>query len=598
MNGTSKYQAPCLWWHPETGHQCFGPPYFALDKTLHHFCNDLLHHLKAKYNLAMATLRSVDPVNRKLIYLASQGADINDLKKPVLDWSENLSGLAVESRNVTFIEDVSAKRSDNRVFAHPRLVRRLDLTSIISIPLLNTCNMNQVLLIMNLYPNRGHASLSEKDFSGYTDALAARYEAFLHDRCVRFANRLSIAIGKMKKRTPDNIYEVVARALHKAVGSSSIGIYIEKSDGNTVELQKGIGPEFAADSPSEIHKLAQDCHLGNREFLTISRIEPDVTYGGELLPSVPPGIQKTTSGVFVPLRDLAGQAKGVFCCLKGRGRSPGSEALHPFTYEDIAVIEAIGQAFAPQMEILMADYRQTESMNKLAHELRVPVVAFRAALERIRRECSEFKYTFKHKYFQELATYCGEMNRLLTDLDVVRQGQDVTPLTPRTTHIFSEIIAPAVKSLKRRLASEKLDPKSITYHGLYKSPELYLDPGMMTRVVLNLLDNAIKYSKHDPGRFRVEIVGKTTEEGFEIIFRDHGLGVPDGWEEKIFAQGVRGPNAHQCDVAGEGLGLWLARDMAQRHGANILLRNRAKPTEFVIFLPESLKNNPPQDEVI
>jgi signal transduction histidine kinase len=68
--------------------------------------------------------------------------------------------------------------------------------------------------------------------------------------------------------------------------------------------------------------------------------------------------------------------------------------------------------------------------------------------------------------------------------------------------------------------------------------------------------------------------------------------VPPGFEDAIFEHGVRAPNA-QFDQTGDGLGLWIARELVERHGGRILLRQSRGPTEFVIWLPDSLEMYPP-----
>ena len=54
--------------------------------------------------------------------------------------------------------------------------------------------------------------------------------------------------------------------------------------------------------------------------------------------------------------------------------------------------------------------------------------------------------------------------------------------------------------------------------------------------------------------------------------------------------------AHQYDVAGEGIGLWLARAIACRHGGDLFLQKNRGPTEFVLSLPSSLVYGPPSDD--
>ncbi len=587
----------CLCWDSAKERCSLTLPNLKLDGGVRQFCRDILRDFREKFSLNLVSLRSVDPVHRKLIYLGSDGAGIGQLRQPVLDWSDsgNLSGAAVESRTVTFFEDIG-KRYSGRRYAHPWLVSDMGLKSFISIPVLNTCNINQVLLLLNLYPSPTSPKFDRRELARLGESLAIRFEGFLRDRCQRYATRLSIAIAKLKKRDPDRIYDTLTKVLQQSVGGCSAGIYVERWGGEGIELQSARGAGFQGNLRSEIDHLSDRCWQSNREFLTIRAREGAPVYPRELLPYVPDLVERTASTVFVPLRDLAGRAKGVFCCMKGIDPEPDPTTLYPFTYEDIAVIEAIGQAFVPQLEILMADYRRTQSMNKLAHELRVPLVAFGAAEERIRRECREFRYTFKHDYFEELELYRDVMRRLLKTVDLVRIGPEHVPLSPRKTYLHMDIIAPAVRFVRPLLRRKRLNPKKIQYGGVKTIPPLHVDRALMTQVVFNLMDNAIKYSRKDkPAAFVLEIEGKVTSHDFEIAFRDSGVGVPETWEDRIFEPGVRGVHACQHDPMGEGFGLWFAREIVRRHGGELILRNRVEPTEFVIVLPSSLAQEPPKD---
>ena len=510
-----------------------------------------------------------------------------------MDHFTDVRGIALESKEETIVDNVRKAGGYGRSFSDAALIGRLGLRTMVSVPIINTCNSNQVLLVMNLYPSESADKIDARRFSQYGDWLAASYESFLHDHCVRFANRLSIRIARIKKRYPENIYREVVGLLKQVIDADSIRIYVEKEDGCAVECRSSVGDRFRKEDISHVDELAADCWQKNREFLIPGRAEVKVISRGELMPA-PQLRKRVQSEVFVPLRDPAGQAKGVFCCVRA-AESRDPRVISSFTYEDVAVIESIAQAFTPQLEILLADYRRTESMNKLAHELHVPVVAFRAALELLKRECQASGYTFKFDHFGELRTYSDVMKRLLLELDAVRKGPNVIPLAPEEVHVFSKIIAPAVRFLNPLVVKKGLTNRNIVYKDLHKTPTFYLDEGMMTQVVFNLLDNAIKYSKDTPAKVKIDIEGKDAGTDYQILFSDNGIGVLKGWEEKIFDPGVRGPNAYKFDVAGEGLGLWFAREIVRRHGGNLELRSPRAPTIFAIVLPNSLRHGPPRD---
>lgn len=71
-----------------------------------------------------------------------------------------------------------------------------------------------------------------------------------------------------------------------------------------------------------------------------------------------------------------------------------------------------------------------------------------------------------------------------------------------------------------------------------------------------------------------------------VKFCDWGIGVAEGLEEKIFEEGFRAAAAIESDVTGSGWGLTIARQLMREHGGDLILKNRAKPTEFDILIPK------------
>ena len=89
----------------------------------------------------------------------------------------------------------------------------------------------------------------------------------------------------------------------------------------------------------------------------------------------------------------------------------------------------------------------------------------------------------------------------------------------------------------------------------------------------------------------MKILAEPQHGGVNLIFRDKGIGIPPGMEERIFLEGVRGPNATQYDAPGDGIGLFIVREILKAHGATIRAGKSADKeyqTEFVIFLPTAL----------
>jgi signal transduction histidine kinase len=102
-------------------------------------------------------------------------------------------------------------------------------------------------------------------------------------------------------------------------------------------------------------------------------------------------------------------------------------------------------------------------------------------------------------------------------------------------------------------------------------PRLPADRDKLTQVLVNLLDNAIKYS---PDGGDVVVGARTDGERMYLWVRDHGLGIPPDALETVFERYTRIESAQHQLIRGTGLGLPIARNIFRAHGGDVVLRNR------------------------
>jgi two-component system sensor histidine kinase SenX3 len=115
--------------------------------------------------------------------------------------------------------------------------------------------------------------------------------------------------------------------------------------------------------------------------------------------------------------------------------------------------------------------------------------------------------------------------------------------------------------------------------------EITCDPRQMRSALLNLLDNAIKYS--GPGA-AVEIGACLDDERIALIVRDHGIGIPTRDLERIFERFYRVDRARARETGGTGLGLSIVRHVAQAHGGEITVQSReGEGSEFKLYVPRA-----------
>ena len=118
--------------------------------------------------------------------------------------------------------------------------------------------------------------------------------------------------------------------------------------------------------------------------------------------------------------------------------------------------------------------------------------------------------------------------------------------------------------------------------------ELACDRRQMRSALMNLLDNAIKYSgPHQPIEVGADVVG----DRLVLTVRDHGIGIPTRDLERIFERFYRVDRARSRDTGGTGLGLAIVRHVAQAHGGDVTVESReGEGSMFTLQVPISNGN--------
>ena len=111
------------------------------------------------------------------------------------------------------------------------------------------------------------------------------------------------------------------------------------------------------------------------------------------------------------------------------------------------------------------------------------------------------------------------------------------------------------------------------------------DADRLEQVITNLLENAAKYSPHG-GSIEVELRW-TERDGVSLVVRDYGIGFPASAAERIFEPFGRASNAAERNIPGLGLGLYISRQIVERHGGRLWAESlgEGRGTTFQMWLP-------------
>jgi two-component system OmpR family sensor kinase len=216
-----------------------------------------------------------------------------------------------------------------------------------------------------------------------------------------------------------------------------------------------------------------------------------------------------------------------------------------------------------------------------SHELRTPVAILRGEAEvtlaRPERSAEEYRETLGI-----LRDESQRLARIIEDLfTLTRADAGEYPLTLRDGYLDEFAAEALVRARSLALAKNITLTSSI-------APDLPIcaDEALLGRMLLNLLDNAIKYS---PPGSQVELTCRRQGENYEVSISDNGLGIPPELQERIFERFFRADKARsraEGDSGGAGLGLAIARWIAEvHHGRLELARSDESGSRFTVLLP-------------
>jgi len=302
--------------------------------------------------------------------------------------------------------------------------------------------------------------------------------------------------------------------------------------------------------------------------------------------------------LIIPLSVFLAGAGGYF--LARRSLSPvvdmssaaarmGAENLH----ERLEVRNAkdelgqLAQSFNGLLDRLDRSFEQQRRfVADASHELRTPVAILQGeadvALSKSERPPEEYR--------ESLAILRGEARRLkhiVEDLfTLARADAGQHPLMP-TKFDLDELVAECARNMRTLAAAKQIALRCEEP----KERPVYADEGLIRRMVVNLLDNAIKYTKPG-GEVRVSC---GEQDGFlRVAVRDSGPGIPAELQAHIFERFFRADKARsraESDGGGAGLGLSISRWIAEVHGGRLeLMDSSAKGSTFTILLPKPAEN--------
>jgi signal transduction histidine kinase len=243
------------------------------------------------------------------------------------------------------------------------------------------------------------------------------------------------------------------------------------------------------------------------------------------------------------------------------------------------VAERTGELETANKRLQYLDRRRLLFLAEVSHELRTPVTVLRGEAEVTLRSQAEAPGAYRES-LARIVEHAEQMGRLIDDLLFLARTEADTVTFDKRRIDLQEIVAAAVQD-----GNTLGRGKGVAVIGNLPDAAIWADadPQRLRQAVLIAIDNAIKYSSADSA---IEVSLTARNGRAAISVRDHGVGVPPEELPYVFERfyRIRGGASRRPD--GSGLGLPIAKWIAEKHDGTISLSSTpGQSTELIIELP-------------
>ncbi len=252
-------------------------------------------------------------------------------------------------------------------------------------------------------------------------------------------------------------------------------------------------------------------------------------------------------------------------------QTPVEEAMALVMHQDVTALKE-------------AEYLKDEFVGIVAHELRTPLAALKGFADMLLVQTARGRGValaeWQREALEEIelaTTRLVKLTEELLDVTRLQAGRLHLQRTPTNMIPLAQRVATLLQHTTTRHLLEVLTTQ----------PELLadIDPGRIEQVLTNLIGNAIKYSPQG-GPVTITIWEESAARLVGFSVQDRGIGIPRRQHAQIFGRFMRADNAQAWGISGTGLGLYICRELVERHGGQLWFESEEDAgSTFFVTLP-------------
>ncbi|MBV9962460.1 MAG: sensor histidine kinase [Parafilimonas sp.] len=232
------------------------------------------------------------------------------------------------------------------------------------------------------------------------------------------------------------------------------------------------------------------------------------------------------------------------------------------------------EKWAEQQKAVIDDLKNNERyrrefLQNLSHEIKTPIFAIQGYVDTLLGGALENPNVSK-KFLENTSRNVTRMVDLVNDLDEITKLESGEQLLHKKKFIIQDMIRDVFETLSKK-AIEKNIQCSIK-KGCEQPVEVFADKEKIFRLLVNLVDNAIKYGKADG--YVTAGIYKTDDKHVLVEITDNGIGIAEEHLPRIFERFYRTDVGRSRNAGGTGLGLAICKHIIEAHGQSMHVRSK------------------------